>query len=57
MLYEGVPTPPHEYLDIANLNVNIDAEGEHLGWGVSVTVEFTGTSSVLLVSSITMQFQ
>jgi hypothetical protein len=57
MLYECTPAAPHEFLDIANLTVNINAEGEHLGWGVSVTVEFTGTSSILLVSSITMQFQ
>ena len=56
MLYKCVPTAPHEFLDIANMNVNIDAEGEHLGGGITVTVEFSGTSSILLVSSVTMQF-
>lgn len=57
MLYRGAPKAPHENFDIADMNVNIDAEGEHLGWGVSISVEFSGSSSILLVSAITMQFQ
>jgi hypothetical protein len=56
LLWEGAPKPPHSFVDIAHLETNIDAEGEHLGWGVTVQVDFSGTSSILLVSSITIQF-
>src|SRR5579871_2569084 len=55
MQYQGTPTPPSTAVDINNLECNIDAEPEHLGWGISVTVNFAGPSSVLLVSSITME--
>ena len=57
MLYQGVPISPSTAVDINHQVCNIDAEPEHLGWGVSVTVEFAGPSSVLLVSSISLEFQ
>jgi hypothetical protein len=57
MIFQDLPKPPTGMVDINNLAINVDAEGEHLGWVISVTVQFTGTSSVLFVSSITMEFQ
>lgn len=57
IMYKGLPSSPTSQVDISNVYLNIDGEPERFGWGVSVTVEFSGSSSVLFVSSLTMRFK
>ena len=51
------PDSKSSEVDIASVHLNVDGDPGHFGWGVSVTVEFSGSSSVLFVSSMTMTFK
>lgn len=57
MLFEASPTPPATHLGVANMLLDIDDTGEHFGWGISLTSEFVGPSSILLLSSVSLHFK
>lgn len=57
IMYRSPDSKTCSHVDIASVHLNIDGRPEHFGWGVSVTVEFSGSSSVLFVSSLTMTFK
>jgi len=57
IMYRSPDSKESSHVDIASMHLNIDGDPEHFGWSVSVTVEFSGSSSVLFVSSLTMTFK
>jgi len=57
IMYKGLPSSPSDAVDISSVHLNVDGDPDHFGWGVSITVEFLGSSSVLFVSSLTMTFK